>query len=284
MRLVKIIVGATAVGKTDYSIGEALKYDSPILSCDSRQVFKEMSIGTAVPSEEQLSLVKHYFIHSHSLDSLFSAGQYEIEALSLVNQLFEQGHEVLLMSGGSGFYVEAFYRGLNIMPEADLELRRTLYKRLDEEGIEVLQSELKDLDPIAYNSIEIANKQRLIRALEVCKTSSRPFSSYKIEAQKRDFDIELICLNRPREELYSRINLRVDKMLKDGLLEEVEALLPYRDYNALQTVGYKEIFDYLDGKISLNRAVELIKQHTRNYAKRQLSWWRRYSNMKWLDI
>lgn len=299
-----IILGPTAVGKTDYSIETALRYQSPVISCDSRQIYREMSIGTAVPSEEQLAAVKHYFIHSHTVQELYTAGKYELEALSLINDLFEQGHDTLVMAGGSGFYVDALVNGLDDFPEADLELRRSLTERLKEEGVDSLRQELRRLDPESYATIDIANGQRVVRALEVCLMTGRPFSSFKTSPnRKRDFEIEKIGLTRPREVLYDRINRRVLQMIDDGLVEEVRSLECYRDLSALKTVGYKEIFDwfdYMEGRVSedgwgptspgdgpvtsLERAIELIQRNTRHYAKRQLSYWGRDRDIRWTEL
>lgn len=299
-----IILGPTAVGKTDYSIETALKYDSPIISCDSRQIYKEMTIGTAVPSAEQLSAVQHYFIHSHSVEQLYTAGRYEIEALELINRLFAEGHQTLVMAGGSGFYVDALVDGLDDFPAADLKLRNELTTRLKEEGVESLRLELKSLDPESYAAIDIANGQRVVRALEVCIMTGKPFSSFKTNStKKRDFDVEKIGLIRPRDILYDRINRRVVQMIDDGLVDEVKSLTQYRDLAALKTVGYKEIFDWFDyqnglvstegwgptspgdGPVtSLERAVELIQRNTRHYAKRQLSYWGRDKSIRWMEI
>ena len=299
-----IILGPTAVGKTDYSIETALKYGSPIISCDSRQIYKEMSIGTAVPSAEQLAAVQHYFIHSHTVTELYTAGKYEVEALDLINRLFSEGHEALVMAGGSGFYVDALVNGLDDFPSADLELRNQLMDRLREEGVESLRMELKGLDPESYASIDIANGQRVVRALEVCLMTGKPFSSFKTsQSKKRDFEVEKIGLTRPRDVLYDRINRRVIQMLDDGLVEEVRSVQQYRDLAALQTVGYKEIFDWFDyeaglvstegwtpttpgdGPVtSLERAVELIQRNTRHYAKRQLSYWKRDNDIRWMEL
>ena len=299
-----IILGPTAVGKTDYSIETALKYDSPVISCDSRQIYKEMTIGTAVPSAEQLSAVQHYFIHSHSVEQLYTAGRYEVEALELINRLFEEGHQTLVMAGGSGFYVDALVDGLDDFPAADINLRNGLMARLKEEGVESLRLELKGLDPESYASIDIANGQRVVRALEVCLMTGRPFSSFKTNStKKRDFDIEKIGLVRPRDVLYDRINRRVVQMIDDGLVEEVRSLVQFRELAALKTVGYKEIFDWFDWQdglvsaegwgpttpgdgpvTSLERAVELIQRNTRHYAKRQLSYWGRDKSIRWMEI
>ena len=299
-----IILGPTAVGKTDYSIEAALRYGSPVISCDSRQIYKEMSIGTAVPDASQLSAVKHYFIHSHTVTELYTAGRYEIEALELINRLFEEGHETLVMAGGSGFYVDALVNGLDDFPSADLQLRSELTSRLETEGVEALRLELKTLDPDSYAAIDIANGQRVVRALEVCLMTGKPFSSFKTSSRKsRDFKIEKIGLTRPRDVLYDRINRRVLNMIDDGLVEEVRSLMQYRDLAALKTVGYKEIFDWFDfeaglvssegfgpttpgdGPVtSLDRAIELIQRNTRRYAKRQMSYWGRDKDIRWIEI
>ena len=304
MKRLKIILGPTAVGKTDYSIETALKYDSPIISCDSRQIYKEMTIGTAVPSAEQLSAVQHYFIHSHTVENLYTAGKYELEALELINRLFDEGHETLVMAGGSGFYIDALVNGLDDFPSADLQLRDELMRRLREEGVEALRLELRALDPESYATIDIANGQRVVRALEVCLMTGKPFSSFKTASRKnRDFEVEKIGLTRPRDVLYDRINRRVVQMIDEGLVEEVRSLVRFRDLAALQTVGYKEIFDwfdYEDGLVSaegwsptspgdgpvtsLERAVELIQRNTRRYAKRQLSYWGRDKSIRWLEL
>ena len=284
-RRLLIVLGPTAVGKTDYSIETALRYDSPIISCDSRQIYKEMTIGTAVPSAEQLSAVQHYFIHSHTVTELYTAGRYELEALDLINRLFDEGHETLVMAGGSGFYVDALVNGLDDFPSADLQLRSELMARLHEEGVESLRQELRMLDPESYATIDIANGQRVVRALEVCLMTGKPFSSFKTSSRKaRDFEIEKIGLTRPRDVLYDRINRRVVRMVDDGLVEEVRSLTQYKDLAALQTVGYKEIFDYLDGNHDLDRAVELIQRNTRRYAKRQLSYWGRDKDIRWMEL
>ena len=299
-----IILGPTAVGKTDYSIETALRYGSPVISCDSRQIYKEMTIGTAVPDASQLAAVKHYFIHSHTVTELYTAGKYEIEALELINRLFEEGHETLVMAGGSGFYVDALVNGLDDFPSADLQLRSELTSRLETEGVEALRLELKALDPDSYAAIDIANGQRVVRALEVCLMTGKPFSSFKTSSRKsRDFEIEKIGLTRPRDVLYDRINRRVLNMIDDGLVEEVRSLMQYRDLAALKTVGYKEIFDWFDfeaglvssdgfgpttpgdGPVtSLDRAIELIQRNTRRYAKRQMSYWGRDKDIRWIEI
>lgn len=286
MKKLLVILGPTAVGKTDYSIETALRYGSPVISCDSRQIYKEMTIGTAVPDASQLAAVKHYFIHSHTVTELYTAGKYEIEALDLINRLFDEGHETLVMAGGSGFYVDALVNGLDDFPSADLQLRSELMARLQTEGVESLRLELKALDPESYETIDIANGQRVVRALEVCLMTGKPFSSFKTAPKKkRDFEIEKIGLTRPRDVLYDRINRRVIQMIDQGLVDEVRSLTQYRDLAALQTVGYKEIFDWFDGTLdSLDRAVELIQRNTRRYAKRQMSYWGRDKDIRWIEL
>lgn len=297
-------MGPTASGKTDFAIERAKEYGSPVISCDSRQIFKEMTIGTAVPDASQLNAVKHYFIHSHSVTENYTAGKYEIEANELVAQLFAEGDRTLVMCGGSGFYIDAFCNGLDEFPPASQELRAELTARWKQEGVEALAAELAELDPETCRQIDLSNGQRVVRALEVCLMTGRKFSSFKTAPRRqRDFVIEKIGLSRPREELYRRIDARVLNMIDAGLVDEVKSLIPHRDRPALQTVGYKEIFawfDWLDGKVStegwgptspgdgpvttLDRAVELIQRNTRHYARKQLTWWRRDPSIKWLPI
>ena len=280
-----IVLGPTAVGKTDYSIEMALRYGSPVISCDSRQIYKEMSIGTAVPSAAQLTAVQHYFIQTKSVTEDYSAGLYEIEALALIDRLFEKGHETLVMTGGSMFYIDAICHGLGHVPTADLSVRAELQERLREEGIDSLKAELAHLDPAAYATMDLSNSQRVLRAVEICLTTGQPYSSFKEPQEvKRGFEIEKIGLTRPREALYDRINRRVLNMMDDGLVEEVRGLGQYRDLIALQTVGYKEIFDCLDGTISQDEAVSLIQRNTRHYAKKQLTWWRRDPSIRWIEL
>ena len=281
-----IVLGPTAVGKTDYSISLAQKYGSPVISCDSRQIYREMSIGTAVPDKDQLALVTHYFIHSHSVENLYTAGKYEVEALQLINELFEEGRDTLVMCGGSGFYIDALVNGLDDFPKTDMNLRSELSSILRAEGVRPLAERLRELDPATCAVIDMSNGQRVLRALEVCLVSGRPFSSFKTNSiKKRDFQVEKIGLLRPREELYRRIDKRVLKMIDEGLVEEVRSLEKYRDLPALQTVGYKEIFDWFDGSVNtLERAVELIQRNTRHYAKRQLSYFRRDPSVRWIEM
>ena len=282
MRRLTIILGPTAVGKSEYAVTQALRAGSPVISCDSRQIYKEMSIGTAVPSPEQLAAVPHYFIGTLSVTQNYTAGMYEIDALALLERLFAEGHEELVMTGGSMFYIDAVCHGIDDIPAASPELRERLTREA-EADLPALVEQLRARDPETCEEIDTSNPQRVIRALEVCLTTGKPFSSFKKrEPKRRDFEIVKIGLERPREQLYARIDARVDAMMEAGLLEEVKRLLPLRNYPALRTVGYEELFDYLDGKTSLEEAVRLIKRNTRHYAKRQLTWWRRDGDIEWL--
>lgn len=275
MKKLTVILGPTAVGKTDYAIDLAKRYGCPILSCDSRQIFREMKIGTAPPSPEQLKEVKHYFIFSHSVSRHYSAGQYELEALDLLNILFKE-YDDIIMVGGSGLYADALCYGLDDFPPADMKLREELTSRAANGGYEDLKAQLEVLDPETYAVIDRANKQRVIRALEVTISTGKKYSSYKSSPRKkRNFEFERFCLEMPRELLYERINMRTEKMFEEGLVDEVRSLMEYRDKPALKTVGYREVFDYLDGKISLDEACDLVKRNTRHYAKRQMTYFAR---------
>jgi tRNA dimethylallyltransferase len=281
--LLVCIVGPTAVGKTNVAITLAQQFSTEIVSADSRQFFKEMSIGTAKPSPEELAAAPHHFINSHSITQAFSVGDFEKEAISLLENLFEK-HSIAFLVGGSGLYVQAITQGFDSLPKAPPELRAELNKQLTEKGIESLQKRLEALDPTYYNEVDIYNPQRIIRALEVCISTGQPFSAYRTHAaNERPFEVLTIGLNTERSQLYDRINKRVDTMMEQGLLAEVETLLPYRELNALQTVGYQELFDYLEGKKSLEKAVEEIKQNTRRFAKRQLTWFRKNTETHWFE-
>ena len=284
MPTLHIILGPTAVGKTDYAVAEALRVSSPVVSCDSRQFYRELRIGTARPSPEQLSAVQHYFIADRSVTEPCSAGGYEIEALQLLERLFRE-HDTVVMAGGSGLYVDALCNGLDDFPEADPELREQLSERLRTEGVAALRAELRILDPASYATIDPANGQRIVRALEVTLATGRKFSSFKTRpAKQRPFTIVKTGLTRPRPELYARIDARVDRMMEEGLLEEARAMLPYRHLPALNTVGYKELFDYFDGRHDLAEAIRLIKRNTRHYAKKQLTWWARDPSIRWITL
>ena len=279
-----ILLGPTGVGKTDYSIELAKEYGSPIINCDSRQIYQEMNIGTASPSARQLEQVRHYFIHTHSVTQYYTAGLYELEAMALLEELFKD-HDRLVMAGGSGMYIDALCNGLDDFPPADLNLRESLMERLATEGIESLRNELRILDKVSYDTIDIANPQRVVRALEVTLQTGRKFSDWKsAPKKKRPFEIKKVGLNRERGVLYDRINRRVDQMMEEGLLKEVESLVQYKDLPALKTVGYREIFEYFEGKHSLETAVELIKRNSRHYAKKQLTYWGRDKEIKWMTL
>ncbi len=281
-RRLEIILGPTAVGKTGYAIRRALEVGSPVISCDSRQIFQELKIGTAAPSDEEMAAVQHYFIRSTPITRNYTAGIYEVEAMELVNRLFSEGHETLVMCGGSMMYIDAFCYGLDDFPEVPVQLREHLMECLRDEGVEVLAQQLKELDPVSYEELDLSNGQRVIRALEVSLYTGKPFSSYKTRTFKeRDFEIVKVGLERPREELYERINARVEQMMADGLEAEARSMLPYRDLPALQTVGYREMFEYFDGKYDLDTTVQHIQASTRHYAKRQLTWWRRDASILW---
>lgn len=278
-----VVVGPTAIGKTALAIALAQYYHSEIISADSRQFFKEMHIGTAKPSPEELAAAPHHFIDSHSIQTLFSTGDFEMQALKLIEELF-QNHNVLIMVGGSGLYIDAVCKGLDDLPAIDLNIRESLNQQLANEGIESIKNRLQELDPEYYEKVDQSNPQRMIRGLEVVLSTGKKLSSFLTAHQKeRPFQIIKIALNTDRALLYERINHRVDLMMESGLLKEAESLLPYRQYNALNTVGYSELFDYFDGKTDLASAIALMKQNTRRFAKRQLTWFRRDENTVWFE-
>lgn len=284
MPTLHVILGPTAVGKTDYAIAEALRVGSPVVSCDSRQFYREMRIGTARPDAAQLAAVRHCFIADRSVTEPCSAGAFELEALALLDDLFKT-HDTVVMAGGSGLYIDALCNGLDDFPEADAELRAQLSQRLRDEGVAALRTELRILDPESYASIDPANGQRIVRALEVTIATGRKYSDWKTHpAKERPFAIVKTGLTRPRPELYARIDERVDRMMEEGLLEEARSLLPYRDAPALNTVGYKELFAFFDGAYDLPEAVRLIKRNTRHYAKKQLTWWARDPEIHWEEL
>ena len=276
-----VIVGPTGIGKTELAIQLAKYYHTDIVSADSRQFFKETAIGTAKPTESELQAAKHHFINSHSILEEFSVGDFEKEALRVIEGIFANNRYALLV-GGSGLYINAICEGFDNIPKPGEGVRQKLNDLYAQEGITVLQDTLKKADPGYYSQVDLNNPQRLIRALEVFETSGLPFSSYRNkELTSRPFNIIKVGLNTSRAELYDRINRRVDLMMEKGLLKEVTGLLPYRNLNALNTVGYSELFEYLEGKVSLEEAVDKIKQNTRRFAKRQLTWFNRQQDIKW---
>lgn len=278
------IVGPTAIGKTALSLQLAQHFDCEIVSCDSRQFFKEMTIGTAVPDPEDLSLVKHHFIHNKSIFDDYSVGDFEKEALHTLDSLFTKRH-VAVMVGGSGLYVDAVLKGFDNFPETPQDVRYLVRKHYETNGLQWLQTELQQLDPAYYDLVDTANPQRMMRAVEVCRATGQPYSSFLTNPERiRPFTPILIGLDAPREILYSRINRRVDLMIREGLVEEARRLYPHRERNALQTVGYRELFRHFDGELSLEEAIEEIKKNTRRFAKRQGTWFRRTPGIEWFDM
>ncbi|MFD2873876.1 tRNA (adenosine(37)-N6)-dimethylallyltransferase MiaA [Mucilaginibacter ximonensis] len=277
-----VIAGPTASGKTAAAISLAQHYKTVILSADSRQFYREMSIGTAKPSWLELAAAKHYFIDSHSITESFSVGDFEKQALALLDELFRE-HDIIILAGGSGLYIKALTAGFDDIPQASAEVREKLNREFTIKGIEALQKKLQEVDPDYYHEVDLNNPQRIIRALEVYQTTGKPFSSYrKAGVNTRPFNILKIALDMPREVLYNRINHRVDIMIEQGLVAEARSLVFHRHLNALNTVGYSELFDHFDGNISLEKAIDQIKQNTRHFAKRQLTWFRKDKEIHWL--
>ena len=275
-----VLLGPTAVGKTELALQMAEKLGSPILNCDSRQIYRGMEIGTAAPTKEQQNRVRHYFVGTHDIGDYYSAAQYEQDVLSLIAELRE--HQSLLLSGGSMMYLDAVCNGIDDIPSVDAEVRETLRQRLLNGEIDEMRNELRLLDPNYYHTADTRNPKRVVHALEVCYTSGRPYSSFLTNRRKpRPFDIVKIGLRRERDELFDRINRRVDAMMQEGLLDEARRLYPFRKENALNTVGYKELFRYLDGEWELPFAVEKIKKNTRDYAKKQMTWFAHDTSIQW---
>lgn len=278
-----VIVGPTGSGKTDLSIRIARRYGAPVLSTDSRQMYRGMAVGTAQPSPEQLQEVEHHFIASHDIKDNLSCGEYETQALARLDELFA-AHDYVVAVGGSGLYVRALCEGMDDLPQADEQLRRELASRLATEGLESLAAQLKTLDPAYYDKVDRSNPARVVRALEVCLQTGLPYSQLRTGTPRpRNFGIVKVGVDMPRDMLYERIDRRVDCMLADGLEAEARALYPYRHLNALQTVGYREFFDYFDGRTTYDEAVALIKRNSRRYAKRQLTWFRRDGGIRWFE-
>lgn len=282
-KTVIVIAGPTAAGKTALAIRVAQAYGTAIISADSRQCYRELSIGTAKPSAQELRTVPHYFIDSHSIKEEVSAGLFERLALQYAQDIFEKT-PVAVMCGGTGLYIKAFCEGIDDMPAISPAIRDAINKQYEKVGLSWLQEELQKLDPDFYATAETQNPQRLIRALEVLEATGRSITTFRTANRaQRDFRIIKIGVTLPKELLHRNIHHRVDQMIDAGLLDEVKSVLPYRNHNALQTVGYQEIFDYLDGKTSLEQATDLIKIHTRQYAKRQLTWFRKDKEFQWMD-
>ena len=276
-----VITGPTAVGKTQLCLDIARHFDIPIINADSRQIFKELSIGTAKPSAEELQQVRHYFVGTLSLQDYYSASLFESQVMTLLGTLFQQS-DYALMAGGSMMYIDAVCDGIDDIPTIDDETRATMKRRLAEEGLPRLCEELQRLDPEYYEIVDRQNPKRVVHALEICTMTGRTYTSFrKRDKKERLFRIVKIGLNREREELYQRINARVDKMMQQGLLKEAESVYPLRHLNALNTVGYKELFEYFNGRWSLEEAVERIKGNTRRYARKQLTWYKKDPQIRW---
>ena len=284
-----VLTGPTAVGKTAVSLDIAKHFGIPVINADSRQIFKELRIGTARPTEAEMEEVKHYFVGTLGIEDYYSASLYEQQVLELLDKEF-QSHDYALLSGGSMMYIDAVCDGIDDIPTIDDQTRETMKRRLKEEGLEALVEELRRLDPDYYEIVDRQNPRRVVHALEICVMTGKTYTSFRSKERRRSkersrnvrpFRIKKIGLNREREELYNRINARVDKMMSDGLLDEVKALYPKKELNALNTVGYKELFDYLDGRWPLEEAVERIKGNTRRYARKQLTWYKKDEHIRW---
>lgn len=276
-----VLIGPTGVGKTELSLRLAETFHTCILSADSRQLYADLKIGTAAPTAAQLQRVKHYFVGTLGLTDYYSAAQYEAEVLKLLDTLFEE-KEVVLLTGGSMMYVDAVCKGIDDIPTVDNETRQLMLRRYESEGLEQLCAELKLLDPEYYRIVDLKNPKRVIHALEICYMTGRTYTSFRTcNTKERPFRILKIGLTRPREELYARINQRVDQMMAEGLLEEARRVYPHKDYNALNTVGYKELFKYLEGEWTLDFAIEKIKQNSRIYSRKQMTWFKRDADIHW---
>ena len=276
-----VMLGPTGVGKTNISLLMAEHLGCPIVSSDSRQFYRELKIGTAAPTEGQLGRVKHYFIGTHSIHDEYNAGQYEKDAIQLLDELFKK-YPVVMLVGGSMMYIDAICNGMDDIPTVDPETRAFWQKEYADFGLKYIQNELERLDPLYFNHVDILNPKRILHALEICSVTGQPYSNLRTGQRKlRDFNILKIGLNRPRPELYERINARVDEMMAEGLLQEAERFYQYKTLNTLNTVGYKEIYEYMDGNCTLDFAVNMIKQDSRRYAKRQMTWFNRDKEIMW---
>ena len=278
-----IIAGPTAVGKTDLCVKLAKLLDTEVVSADSRQFYRELAIGTAKPTMEEMDGVKHHFVDSHSIEDYYSVGDFERDCLAVLGEIFKT-KDVAILTGGSGMFIKMITDGIDEMPEADLALRQNLAQRLESERLEVLANELKELDPIYYKQVDIQNTQRVLRALEVCISTGKPFSSFrKNQKAERPFRMIKIALERPREELYARIDKRMDMMLVNGLEDEAKSVIDFREHYALKTVGYREIYEHLDGEYDREEMLRLLKRNSRRYAKRQMTWFKNQDEFHWFD-
>lgn len=283
-KTLKVVIGPTGIGKTDYAIQLAQKYDCPILNADSRQLYRDIPIGTAAPTAEEQARVKHYFVGTLDLEDYYSAAQYEYDALLLMEELFKT-HDTLVMSGGSMMYVDAVCKGIDDIPTVDEDTRALLKQRYETEGLEPLVAELRLLDPAYYDVCDKRNPKRVVHALEICYMTGRTFTSFRVRREvQRPFRIEKIGLQRPREILFERINRRVDNMVEQGLLDEARRVFPFRCCNSLNTVGYKELFHYFDGDWELDFALEKIRRNSRVYAKKQMTWFKKDADITWIDL
>ena len=283
MKTLLLIVGPTGVGKTELALRVAERYRCPIVSCDSRQVFREIPIGTAAPTAEEQARVKHYFVGSRSINEDYNAGQFERDALALLEELFEE-HEVVVMTGGSMLYADAVSKGLDDLPSVPFSVRASVQREYEENGLEWLQHEVERLDPEYWAIVDRQNPARLAHCIEICRVAGKKYSAFRSQkSEVRPFRIVKVGLERPRAELYARIDERVKQMIAAGMVEEARTVYAQRTLNSLQTVGYKELFAMMDGEYDLNRAIELIQQNTRHYAKRQLTWFRRDKEIHWLN-
>lgn len=279
-----VVLGPTGVGKTELCLRIAEHLNVPIINADSRQIFAELPIGTAAPTQEQQRRVFHYFVGNHHLDDYYSASIYESEVLQLLSSLFSNGHDIALLTGGSMMYIDAVCNGIDDIPTINDDIRETMKQRLANEGLEALVEELKKLDPEHWSIVDRNNPRRVVHALEICKQTGRTYSSFRTNtAKERPFNILKIGLDRPREELYNRINNRVVQMIEEGLEEEARSVLPMRSYNSLNTVGYKELFAYFDGDITRDEAIRQIQSNTRRYMRKQLTWFRKDKTIKWFS-
>jgi tRNA dimethylallyltransferase len=283
MKNLIVLLGPTGVGKTALSLQLAKQFNAPIISADSRQLYKDLVIGTAAPTSEELKAAKHYFIGTLHLTDYYSASQFEEDVIRLLAELHKQ-HETVIMSGGSMMYIDAVCKGIDEIPTIDETLRAQVFELFEKEGLEPIRQQLKLLDPVFYNQVDLQNHKRVIHALEICLMTGKPYSSLRTNTVKeRPFKIVKIGLTRDREELYARINQRVDQMMADGLLEEAHSVFPYRHLNSLNTVGYKELFQYFAGEWTLDFAVEKIKQNSRIYSRKQMTWFKKDKEIAWFS-
>ena len=282
MKTLIVVLGPTGVGKTELCLSLAEHLSIPIINADSRQIFAELPIGTAAPTAEQQQRVKHYFVGNHHIEDYYSAAQYEADVMNLLEEEIFKNHDVALLTGGSMMYIDAVCKGIDDIPTVDAETRQLMLQKYEEEGLEQLCAELRLLDPEYYRIVDLKNPKRVIHALEICYMTGRTYTSFRTQQKKqRPFRILKIGLTRDREELYDRINRRVDQMMEEGLLEEVRSVLPYRHLNSLNTVGYKELFKYLDGEWELPFAIDKIKQNSRIYSRKQMTWFKRDEEIQW---